>query len=101
MERIRRVLGPFLPPLHSLQSRIVLFFAILIVAIQAVVLVLLDAALSRSSDVRIREELLVGERVFKRVLEQNSRQLMQAAEVLSRDFGFREAVATRDLDTIQ
>jgi diguanylate cyclase (GGDEF)-like protein len=91
----------FLPPLRSLQSRIIVVFAVLIVAIQAAVVLLLDAALSRTAEVRLREDLVVGERVFRRVLEQNNRQLMQSAEVLSRDFGFREAVATRDVDTMR
>jgi hypothetical protein len=100
MRSVFGFLDPFVPRPRTLQSRIVVVFAILVVAIQGAVLVLLDAALSSSADVRIRDELVVGERVFRRVLEQNGRQLMQAAEVLSRDFGFREAVATRDVDTL-
>lgn len=91
------------PPafLHdSLQWRIVFFFAILLAVVQGVALVLVDAANSRIARATINEELAVGERIFRRQLEQNSRQLTQAAEILALDFGFRDAVATRDLETI-
>ena len=46
------------------------------------------------------EELHVGERVFLRLLDQNRQRLLQAAEVLSKDFAFRKAVATGDAPTI-
>jgi diguanylate cyclase (GGDEF)-like protein len=97
---MRALLERLVPRTRTLQGRIVIFFAILLIAVQAVVLVLLDAALSRNAQLRIDEELRIGERVFSRVLEQNSRQLFQAAEVLSRDFGFRDAVTTGDLETV-
>lgn len=48
----------------------------------------------------ISERLVTGERVFERVLEQNREQLGQAARVLAADFAFREAVASRDRETI-
>ena len=85
----------------SLQWRIVFFFAILLAIVQGVVLVLVDQANTRTARATIKEELAVGERIFRRTLEQNSRQLTQAAEILSLDFAFRQAVATNDLATIQ
>jgi diguanylate cyclase (GGDEF)-like protein len=85
----------------SLQWRIVFFFAILLVAVQGIALILVDAANTRMARATIKEELAVGERIFRRQLEQNSRQLVQAAEILSLDFAFRQAVATNELDTIQ
>ncbi|HTQ75969.1 MAG TPA: GGDEF domain-containing protein, partial [Burkholderiales bacterium] len=85
----------------SLQWRIVFFFAILLVVVQGVALILLDVANSRTARATTSDELAVGERIFRRQIEQNSRQLAQAAEVLSLDYAFRQAVATRDLETIR
>ena len=38
--------------------------------------------------------------MFSRLLESNRRQLTQAAQAVAADYGFREAVATRDTDTL-
>jgi diguanylate cyclase (GGDEF)-like protein len=88
------------PRRRSLQSRIALYFAILMVGAQVVVLVIVQTGISRNALGKIEEELKVGERVFRRQLEQNNRQLGQAADILSRDFAFRDAVATNDVPTI-
>jgi len=87
--------------LRSLQSRIVLFFLALLVLVQGVTLLLVNAANERYARDHIRHELTVGEKIFRRLLEQNHARLRQAAEILSLDFAFRDAVATRDLATIE
>jgi len=87
--------------LRSLQSRIVVFFLALLALVQGVALFALDRANERNARDNIRQELVVGERIFRRLTEQNNARLTQAVEVLSLDFAFREAVATLDLPTIQ
>ena len=87
--------------LASLQSRIVVFFLVLLAVVQGVALLLLHHANERNARANIRQELDVGERVFRRLTEQNTARLTQAVEILSLDFAFRQAVATRDLATIQ
>ena len=87
--------------LRSLQSRIVVFFLALLALVQGVALFALDRANQRNARENIRLELAVGERIFRRLTEQNNARLTQAVEVLSLDFAFREAVATLDLPTIQ
>jgi peptide/nickel transport system ATP-binding protein len=85
----------------SLQWKIVFFFVLLLTGVQGVTLLVVDAASSRSARASIKDELAVGERIFRRQLEQNGRSLMLGAEILSLDFALREAVATRDLETIR
>jgi diguanylate cyclase (GGDEF)-like protein len=87
--------------LRSLQSRIVLFFVALLVAMQGVTLLLVNAANERNARDNVRNELVVGEKIFRRLLEQNHARLTQAALIVSLDFAFREAAATRDLATIE
>ena len=86
--------------LRSLQTRIIVFFVLLLCALQVAGLALMNAANERIAKDQIGHELLVGERVFHRLVEQNSQQLSQAASVLAADFAFRSAIATRDEGTI-
>lgn len=87
-------------PLRSLQTRIVIFFVLLLCMLQGVAFVLISAANERIAKSQIAQDLTVGERVFRRLLDQNSQQLAQAAAVLAADFAFRDAIATRDAGTI-
>jgi hypothetical protein len=48
----------------------------------------------------VQRQLDVGALVFSRLLESNRRQLTQAAQAVAADYGFREAVASRDTDTL-
>ncbi|MEI6321347.1 MAG: diguanylate cyclase, partial [Pseudomonadota bacterium] len=85
---------------HSLQARIVLFFVILLVTVQGALMFLVSVSGERIARSGIDQELAVGERVFRNLIDQNARQLTDAARVLAADFGFRTAIATRDLETI-
>lgn len=84
----------------SLQFRIVFFFVCLLALVQTVAFVLISAANLRISRETAAQELATGERVFLRLIDQNGKQLRQAASVLAADFAFREAIATRDSATI-
>ena len=57
-------------------------------------------AIEHTAQGTMRDELRVASRVFTRLLQQNSQQLLEATSVLSYDFGFRQAIATRDDRTI-
>ncbi len=88
------------PRRPRLQDRIVVFFVVLLMAVQLTAFYLIRYAVEQTSRETLREELRVASRVFKRLLDQNGQQLVEATSVLTYDFGFREAVATRDADTI-
>ncbi len=83
-----------------LQDRIVLFFVTLLMAVQLASFYFIRYAIEQTAQNAMREELRVGSRVFRRLLEQNSQQLVEATSVLTYDFGFREAIASRDQGTI-
>jgi diguanylate cyclase (GGDEF)-like protein len=85
----------------GLQRRIVLFVAGLLIPILGSVLLVVNAVNQRNARAAIDDGLAAGQRVFERLLEQNNRQLTQAADILSLDFAFRQAVATRDLRTTE
>ena len=83
-----------------LETRIVKFFVGLLVIVQLAGFISIRYVIEQNARRNLREELNVGERVFKRLLEQKEQQLIAATNVLTRDFAFRSAIATRDRDTI-
>ena len=85
---------------ESLRTRIIVFFAVLLILIQGLAFVLVNTANYQIAKQTIEQELGVGERIFLRLLEQNRDQLEQSATLLASDFAFRTAVGTRDSATI-
>jgi adenylate cyclase len=90
---------PFLDK-PRLQDRIVIFFVVLLAAVQLASFYFIRYTVEQTAQNSLRDEMRVGARVFKRLLDQNSQQLVEATSVLTYDFGFREAIASRDRDTI-
>ena len=84
-----------------LRSRIAVIFILLLAAVLAVALSIVSAANRSNAEREVKRQLDVGTLVFSRVLEANRRQLTQAAQAVASDFGFREAVSTRDTDTVE
>jgi diguanylate cyclase (GGDEF)-like protein len=86
--------------IRSLQTRIAAAFALLLVLVQAAGLGLINTVVSQSTHGDVEQRLVVGQRIFNLLHEENSRQLAQSATILSSDFAFREAAATSDRDTV-
>lgn len=78
--------------------------AVLYAALFGVTLMLVSgavySAVSAGAERQVRSELTSSGAVFDRVLSLRTEQLSQGAALLSRDFGFRAAVATHDQATI-
>lgn len=96
------VLGKNLPQLRfgSLKRRIAVVYAALFTAVLAVVMVVVSANIERFGEQSASRDLAANARVFDEIIELRARQMRGSADVLSRDFGFREAVATGDKATI-
>jgi len=78
----------------SLRTRIVVFFAVLLVVVQGLALIVVNTANTQIAKDTIGQELDVGERIFLRLLDQQRDQLEQSASLLASEFGFRQAVGT-------
>lgn len=85
---------------HRLENRIVALFIILILLVQLAGFIAIRKAIDENARASIRDELIIGERVFLRLLEQNADKLTQGARLLASDFGFRQAIGTDDRETI-
>src|SRR6202790_3622217 len=84
----------------ALRTRIAVTFLLLLGAVLAAALGAVLATSRDSAGREVQRQLGVGALVFSRVLESNRRQLTQAAQAVAADYGFREAVAARDTDTL-
>jgi diguanylate cyclase (GGDEF)-like protein len=84
----------------ALRTRIAVTFSILLAAVLAAALGAVSATNRGNAEREVQRQLDVGASVFSRLLESNRRQLTQAAQAVAADYGFREAVATRDTDTL-
>ena len=85
---------------HSLESRIVALFLVLILLVQLVGLFAIRGGISENARAAISDELLTGQKVFQRLLEQNADRLTQGARLLAKDYGFLQAIGTNDEETI-
>src|SRR5690348_13952302 len=86
--------------IQRLQTRITVLFVALLALVQVAAFWFVNAANSSNAHAKVEEELNVGQRVFARLLEQNTDKLKMSARVLAADFAFREAIATHDNGTI-
>jgi diguanylate cyclase (GGDEF)-like protein len=84
----------------ALRTRIAVTFILLLAAVLAAALGAVSATNHVNAEREVQRQLDVGTSVFSRLLESNRRQLTQAAQAVAADYGFREAVATRDTDTL-
>ena len=84
----------------TLQSRIALLFVAALVLLQIAVFVTVDWAITSIARDNLRTELNTDMRVFHRINEVRTQQMTDVVRVLSADFGFRQAVATQDHNTV-
>ena len=84
----------------SLSMRIGLLYAGLFTAVLSLVVILASGGLMQFAETAATRDLQSNARVFDEILDLRAQQMRQSADVLAMDFGFREAVATQDSETI-
>lgn len=84
----------------SLKLRIAVLYAALFAAVLAIIMVIVGQGVARFAENSAERDLSANARVFDEILDLRARQMRGSADVLSRDFGFREAIATNDRATI-
>ena len=86
--------------IHSLRERIIALCVSLVLLTSLVSLASSWWSTNRFNDQKLREDINVAENVFKQYLSAKESLLLTAAKVLTADFGFKQAIATQDADTI-
>lgn len=85
----------------SLRSKLALLYAALFGAILTALMVAAYFAIQGNAIRTVRTEMQANAAVFERLWEAREAEIANAAGVLSRDFGFRAAVATQDMPTLE
>ncbi len=83
-----------------LRTRLTVLYAALFGVVLVGVSLAVFLAINGAAQVQVRNELAASGTVFDRLWSLRSERLREGADLLSRDFGFREAVATGDQATI-
>ena len=86
---------------RSLKSRIVSIFLLLILTVQLLAFFAIRSQIYANARETINNELVLAERIFNRLLEQNAQKLVQSARLLAADTGFKSAIADNDNETIE
>ncbi len=85
----------------SLRARLTVLYAGLFGLALLVTALAVYVSVTANARGQVERELVAGGAVFDRLWALRARQLTDGATVLSRDFGFREAVATGDAPTVE
>ncbi len=88
-------------PFRSLSARLTVQFALLFAAAMLAVSAALSSLIADSASRRVEGQLQSSGAVYDRLWQQRAHELQNAAQLLSRDFGFRAAVASGDQATMQ
>lgn len=87
--------------IDSLRSRITASLLALLVVVGGLILILVLVAMRGSIIDQATARIEIGRNVVQGELNDQVRQLQRAATVLAHDFGFKQAVATRDEATVR
>ena len=82
----------------SLEGRIATLFLLLIVAVQVAGLIVIQQGIDSNARAAIGTELVNGEKVFRKLLEQSAQAQRFSAQVLARDTAFVQAVGNGGVD---
>ena len=82
------------------QNRLFAFFLVLLTMLQLLIFISVNDANIRNAKVVINDSLDVGASIFKRLIEERTRNLLQHARLLSADYGFKPAFYSNDHATI-
>ncbi|WP_454759237.1 putative bifunctional diguanylate cyclase/phosphodiesterase [Caulobacter segnis] len=86
---------------QRLQTKLTVLYAGLFALALSVVAVTVYVAIASNAQRAVREEMAASGTVFDRIWTLRTQRLHDGAELLSRDFGFRAAVATHDRPTVE
>jgi len=86
---------------NRLQTKLTVLYAGLFALALSLVAVTVYLAIASNAQQTVRKELAASGTVFDRVWALRTQRLQDGADLLSRDFGFRAAVATHDVPTVE
>lgn len=89
-----------LPRFRTIRGKLAFLYAGLFVAAMLLLGVAAQAMIERHASETVQKELAASEQIYDRLWSARIQTLSDQADVLARDFGFRDALATGDAPTI-
>jgi len=86
--------------IRSLRNRIAVFFSLLFAVVLGTAFVVTTTVGTRIAHLQNIDDLKTGQRVYDHYVKDHRDQLIQSANLLTGDFGFRSAVTSNDMPTI-
>ncbi len=86
---------------RSFYLRVLVLLVGLVVVAQLTTFLALLNTLDKDVKAETRQQLKAGSVLLTQLFEKRSRLLLNSAEVLTADYGFKSAIASRDLNTIR
>lgn len=83
------------------QTKLTIVYVALFLAVQSVIILAIYSSVTENVRDQIRDQLASSARVFDQLISNRVEVFGSRAQDLSKDFGFRQAVATREQATIQ
>ncbi|MBV8468815.1 MAG: EAL domain-containing protein [Pelomonas sp.] len=90
-----------MPSFGTLESRIVTLFLALILAGQGVAFFVIRNGITTNEQAAVRDQLELGVPLFRRLLEEKTQSYTGNARTVAKDYGFRQAIASHDRETIE
>jgi diguanylate cyclase (GGDEF)-like protein len=89
------------PTPKRLSTRIVAGSVALLLVVQLLVGIAISSSIERNARAGLAEQLRVGENYWHELLDQKSKSLLLGARLLAQDFGFKAALNSRDIPTLE
>ena len=86
---------------QGLAVRLVLMSLAVLCLVQLACYGVIRQSIDHNAHRGLAQRLLLGEQIWQRLLEQRATTLNQGAALLAADYGFREAVASKDVETLR
>lgn len=86
---------------QSLETRVVAVFIGVLLSLQLIGYFTIDRAILANARNAVEENLKNDEKIFTHLLELNAKNLLQGASLLAKEYGFLEAIHSKDVDTIR
>jgi len=84
----------------SLTTRIAVIFLTLLLIIQIIGCIVIGLTIEKNARLAVHAQLEVGEKILSSLLQQNAETLSQGARMLASDDGFRQAIASRNDESL-
>ncbi|MCK0070587.1 MULTISPECIES: bifunctional diguanylate cyclase/phosphodiesterase [Kordiimonas] len=88
-------------PSFKFQTRLTIVYLALFLAVQSIIIVAFYSSLDENVGDQVQDQLSSAARVFESIVDERVEKLTDLVQVVSQDFGFKEAILSEDIPTVK